>query len=115
MPLVDFVFDHACPNVDAARANLVEALSLAGVRARWEEHRIGADDAPSRVRGFGSPTVLVDGLDVVGARPGAEDCCRLYGRDRAPSVDCIVAALRAALAHQDAGESPLGRLREEGE
>ncbi len=96
MPIVDLVFNHACPNVAAARANLMRAFAQSGVAPRWHEHRIGDPAAPERVRGFGSPTVLVDGRDVAGAVPGAEACCRLYDDGRAPSVERIAQALRAA-------------------
>jgi hypothetical protein len=59
--------------------------------------------APERIRGYGSPTVLVDGRDVAGAAPfEGTTSCRLYGSTGdeprgAPPVEAIVAALRAAL------------------
>ncbi|NIR28377.1 MAG: hypothetical protein GWN84_03420, partial [Gammaproteobacteria bacterium] len=97
MPAVDFVYDRDCPNVKAARANLMRAFSRAGVTARWKEHEIGSADAPARVRGFGSPTILVDGADVAGVQRGAEDCCRVYEGSKVPSVELIADALvRAA-------------------
>lgn len=76
MPTVDFVYDQDCPNVKVARANLMRAFSRTGLSARWKEHQIGSAEAPTRVRGFGSPTILVDGVDVGGLTAGAEDCCR---------------------------------------
>lgn len=98
MPTVDLVYDAACPNVKAARANLMRAFSRAGIPARWAEHQIGADHAPARVRGFGSPTILVDGSDVAGVGTGSEDCCRLYDHGGAPDVELIAAALERAHA-----------------
>lgn len=96
MPTVDFVYDKDCPNVKAARANLMRAFSVAELSAHWSEHQVGARDAPAHVRGFGSPTVLVDGVDVGGATAEAEDCCRVYGGDGVPAVELIAEALLRA-------------------
>jgi hypothetical protein len=101
MPIVDLVYDPACPNVALARANLMRAFSKARISARWEEHRIGAPDGEARVIGFGSPTVLVDGRDVAQAEAGADACCRIYTSGDvmvgAPPIDAIAAALTAAV------------------
>jgi mercuric ion transport protein len=108
MPEVDLVYDLGCPNVVLARTNLMRAFSKAGIPARWLEHKIGEPEALARVRGFGSPTVLVDGRDVApasgsdGNEPGSELCCRVYGvgssATGAPSVEEIAAALLSAAA-----------------
>jgi mercuric ion transport protein len=120
MPTVDLVYDLECPHVALARANLMRAFSKAGVAARWQEHRIGDPDAVTRVRGFGSPTVLVDGCDVAGLEPAAESCCRIYAEGHvstgAPSVDAIATVLAAAptvtsaVASSNASDRP-SRLR----
>lgn len=96
MPTVDFIYDEGCPNVKAARANLMRAFSRAGMTARWSEHQIGSAEAPAHARGFGSPTILVDRVDVAGLDAGAEECCRLYGSERIPSATLIADALRRA-------------------
>jgi len=96
-PAVDFIYDDDCPNVDAARANLKAACVARGLSASWAEHRIGDPAVPDRARGFGSPTILVDGRDVAGARPEAEHCCRVYSTGGGvPSVELIAAALEKA-------------------
>ena len=64
MATVDLVYDADCPNISVARANLIRAFSVAGIQPKWSEHRIGDATAPERTRGYGSPTVLVDGRDV---------------------------------------------------
>lgn len=93
-PVVDFIYGDDCPHVDAARANLKEALDRAGLPARWSEHRIGDPRVPTRARGFGSPTILVAGRDVGGSEPGAEHCCRVYANaSGVPPVESILAAL----------------------
>ena len=68
---VDFIYDPECPNAKTARANLMTALSRAGVAPRWVEHLAGAPSTPVEVRSFGSPTVLVDGRDVAGDAPAS--------------------------------------------
>lgn len=98
--LVELVYDADCPNVGAARAELLRAFGRAGLAPRWQEWRAGDPAAPPHVRGYGSPTVLVDGRDVAGEAPGAGGrSCRLYaggdGAPRgAPPLAAIVAALR---------------------
>ena len=105
---VDFIYDSECPNVQSARANLMRAFSRAGVSARWREHRIGDPEAPARVRGYGSPSVLVDGRDVAGQAPNSDACCRVYQAGGVPSVELIAAALEgAALRERESGAATL--------
>lgn len=97
MPTVDLVYDIDCPNAALTRTNLMRAFSLAGIQPKWSEHRVGDPSAPERTRGYGSPTVLVDGRDVAGLQPSAEVCCRIYaaatGSTQAPKVEQIAEAL----------------------
>jgi hypothetical protein len=101
MPRVELVYDDECPNVVLARTNLQRAFSLAGLAPRWIEYRIGAEDVPEHARGYGSPTVLVDGIDVALVQSGAEACCRVYETEgrllRAPNAELIAKALARAL------------------
>ena len=112
MAMVDLVYDADCPNVAAARANLMRAFSRAGLQPKWSEHRIGDPSAPEHTRGYGSPTVLVDGRDVAGLEPAAEVCCRIYmaatGSAQAPSVEQI------AVAMAPASKGPTARTSESG-
>ena len=100
MTTVDLVYDDDCPNVPAARASLSRALAMAGLSPAWTEHRIGDPGAPQHTRGYGSPTVLVDGRDVAGVGPSSEICCRIYAAETgiagAPGVEQIAAALAAS-------------------
>lgn len=98
MATVDLVYDMDCPNVSLARANLLLAFARAGVKPKWSEHRIGDPEAPAHTRGYGSPTILVDGRDVFGMPPSAEISCRIYegvGSAHAPPEAKIAAALSA--------------------
>lgn len=97
MATVDLVYAPDCPNVSLARTNLLLAFARAGVRPKWTEHRIGDPEAPAHTRGYGSPTILVDGRDIAGLLAASEDCCRVYegtaGRVHAPPAEQIAAAL----------------------
>lgn len=68
---VELLYDDDCPNADAARAALREALRLVVLASEWTE-------GSARPRGYGSPTILVNGHDVAGARPDAAPSCRVY-------------------------------------
>jgi len=87
---IELVYFAGCPNVDGARANLRAALQALRLAPTWTEWDQGNAAAPPRVRGFGSPTVLVDGRDITGVGPATAAACRADG---APSVERIVAAL----------------------
>ena len=83
---------EGCPNVDAARAALREALAAEGLDARVEEIDVEGAGAPEWARGWGSPTILIDGQDVMGQTQSGSSCCRLYA-DGAPSIDAIRARI----------------------
>ncbi len=90
---IELIHFEGCPNVEATRKNLVEALGTLGLGEEWREWDLEDSDTPDRVRGYGSPTVLVNGVDVSGAEGGTVGlACRADG---APSVDAIVQALGA--------------------
>ena len=98
---VELVYDKDCPHVAATRANLLRAFEAAGVPAMWTEWEQSSPEAPGHLRGFGSPTVLVEGSDVAGAQPvEGLACCRLYeredGRGGVPPVGLIAGALSHA-------------------
>ena len=97
MMTVDLIYALDCPNVSLARTNLLLAFARAGVRPKWSEHRIGDPEIPDRARGYGSPTILVDGRDVAGQPPSTDTCCRVYpgvtGWTHAPAPEQIAAVL----------------------
>ena len=99
---IELITDADCPNVEATRAVLQEALNAVGFPHEWTEWDRGAESSPPYARRYGSPTVLVNGIDVSGEGGAADaDCCRIYqdeeGRFRGvPSRESVVAALKAA-------------------
>jgi len=70
-----------CPNASAARAALERALASAGVTDGIEEVNRSDPDTPGPLRGWGSPTVLLDGEDAGGEAEPTGFGCRLYRGD----------------------------------
>ena len=100
---IELVFDHDCPNAEAAREKLAEALSRVGLPSNWTEWERSDPAAPEYTQRLGSPTILLDGADVsgtpseVGAEVGASSC-RVYrasdgSLSGVPPLDVIVARL----------------------
>ncbi len=99
MPTVELLFFPDCPNISVAREQLLRAFATVGLSPSWSEHDVTAENAPAHVRGYGSPTILVDGRDVTGDAPAGGSACRIYmGSDvrGAPPMDAIVTALQAS-------------------
>ncbi len=107
MPKVELVYERSCPNIAGARAQILRAFSETQLTPIWQEWEVNEPDTPTHVHGYGSPTILVNGVDVAGETPhdtGA--CCRIYaasdsGNRGVPAVELIVKALEQASA-QDA-------------
>ena len=87
-----------CPNVGAAREMLCAVLASAQIDETVEEVDTTSPDTPETLRGWGSPTILVNGRDVGGQEAPSGAGCRIY-RDEAGSLCRTppVALLRAAL------------------
>jgi hypothetical protein len=100
-PVVDLIFDKGCRNVAEARVLLAAALEKHGLPVEWREWMRDRAETSVRFGGFGSPTILVDGVDVEGSHADealvSVSCCRLYPHDGelrgAPAFATIVAAL----------------------
>ena len=111
VPTAELIYLPGCPNVAEARAQLVKAFVDANLTPHWTEYRADDPDLPAHARGFGSPTILVDGRDVTGAGPaGSAEACRLYadetgGRSGIPPLKNIAAAIKAG-ARSAAGQAP---------
>ncbi|MBW7991418.1 MAG: MerC domain-containing protein [Planctomycetes bacterium] len=99
---VELIYDNDCPNVEETRGRLKLALVEAGLQVQWQEWEWSDAKSPDYVRGYGSPTILVNGKDVAGVLPsdGAK-CCRVYS-DKSreisgvPSSEVITSALLKA-------------------
>lgn len=88
---IDLVYFEGCPHAAAARARLREVLGSLGFTAEWHEWDSEHAATPPQFRGYSSPTVLVNGIDVERKSPTSGAGCAVGG---GPSVE----ALRNALA-----------------
>lgn len=105
---VELIYDKDCPNVAETRHNLLHAFAAVGLPPRWTERETSSPETPSHLRGFGSPTMLVNGRDVAGAEPADASSCRVYEvgsgrRGGVPPADMIARALAAADAPKRRG------------
>lgn len=106
--VIQLLYFPDCPNVAAARDALHRALKSYPDAPPVTEIDVTDPVTPAHLRGWGSPTILVDGVDVAGEELVTGDepvasCCRIYqvGESRgAPLVVQIMFALeRARQAH----------------
>jgi len=99
---VELLWWPGCPSRERAEADLRTAMRDAGLDPADLRVREIADEEQAAAEGFpGSPTIRVDGADVLPPPPGqaAALSCRLYRRrDGRPSPTPDPADLRAALA-----------------
>jgi len=91
---VEMLYFEGCPTTVVMRERVREAVGRLGdgvVFVEVDLESLAMDDVR---RGYGSPTVLVNGRDLMGtARPEATELsCRLYSGGL-PSVDEIVAMI----------------------
>lgn len=97
-PKIELIYEQTCPNVDAARALIKTACAQLGCSADWREWEVGDSQLPAYARGFGSPTILIDEVDVAGQPAGASDCCRIYpseqGVQGVPVLEQMLQALK---------------------
>lgn len=101
MARVELIYMPGCPNIEAARACLLHAFQMAGIRPSWQEWVLQRPETPAHTHGHGSPTILIDGQDVTGEPPlGSDNSCRLYaassGNCGIPPLEMVVAALQRA-------------------
>ena len=91
-----------CPNAEAAREVLRSALASSRIRATVEEADTTSPNTPEPLRGWGSPTILINGMDIEGLAVPSNTGCRLY-RDASgrlggtPPEETILGALRERL------------------
>lgn len=90
-----------CPNTDIAETNAraaLDALGLGGVPVELVTIRTEAEAAHTQIGG--SPTILLDGVDLFPTTPARSLACRVYatgsGYAGAPTQEQIEAALRGA-------------------
>lgn len=89
--IFELIYFRDCLHVDRARSNLHAALTDSGIHDPVHEWDRDDPAAPAYVRGYASPTVLVNGRDVSDdpISSGAPSC-RLAG---APTAEAIRRAI----------------------
>ncbi len=91
---IQLLLFHECPNAPAARDALRQALREEHLGLAIDEVDIAAPETPPELRAWGSPTILIDSIELTGAPAAKGDIgCRLYPGG-APSVADIRAALQ---------------------
>jgi hypothetical protein len=87
---IELVYFEGCPHADQARSRLRAALEQAGMKPTWREWDSMSPDTPAEYRRHGSPTVLINGVDVSGGVAGDGCGCVANG---GPTIQEIGAAL----------------------
>lgn len=90
---IDLVYFEGCPHAESARQRLRDALASLGSSAAWSEWDTGAATTPAHLRGYSSPTVLVNGVDVERKPPATGAGCAVGG---GPSTTVLRDALAGA-------------------
>lgn len=62
---INLLYLPDCRNVGQARANLRDACDQVGIAPQWLEVDLSAPGTPAEYRDYGSPTILVNGRDIV--------------------------------------------------
>ena len=92
---VQLLYFDGCPHAAGARSAVREALAADALDVAIEEIDVQDPAAPAWARGWGSPTILIDGKDIGGGQPSTAPSCRLYAGG-APTVELVRRAIAAA-------------------
>jgi hypothetical protein len=87
---IELIYFEGCPHADQARERLRQACDIAGSPLEWTEWNTTDTHTPARYHRFGSPTVLLDGVDLARGAEGEGPGCVADG---GPTVEEIVEAL----------------------
>lgn len=96
---IELIYDSNCPNVKRARENLQLALKQTGMNISWQEWERSDPNIPEHYLNYGSPTILVNGKDIIMNTPDSQsESCRLYPDTNGqlqgvPPVEAIVKAI----------------------
>lgn len=100
---VELIYEKTCPNIQAAREQLLRAFNTTQLTPQWQEWEVNEAVTPGYARDYGSPTILINGCDVSGELPSdTNKCCRIYQNSEThnrgvPSLTQIIEALQQAI------------------
>jgi len=95
---IQFLAFDGCPLAEAAKKSLDEAVGPLGLGS-YEVIDILDPNTPDELKNWGSPTILVNGRDVTGGKPGNNVGCRVYpGPLKVPDSMTIAKVLREEAA-----------------
>ncbi len=63
--IVEFLYGCNCGNTEIARKNLTEAFLQLGIQPNWKEIDIDSPQTPEVYHQYGSPTILLNGKDIL--------------------------------------------------
>jgi hypothetical protein len=87
---VQFLSFEGCPGAAEALASLEAVLRELECSCEIEKIDLLAESTGEDLRRWGSPTILIDGVDLAGGVSSDAACCRLYeNARRAPAADRI--------------------------
>lgn len=93
-PRIQLLVFRDCPLAGAAKRALDEAVASLKLGS-YETVDILDPQTPEDLRKWGSPTILVNGRDVTGAKPGDSVGCRVYaGPSKVPEAQAIIDCIR---------------------
>lgn len=102
---IEFLYWEACPSHERALVLLREAMQEQSIHAPIEMIRIESDDEARQHQFFGSPSIRINGEDIVPILKGTTEpalTCRAYRRPDGkisplPPIEFIKAALKRSL------------------
>lgn len=101
---VQFLYYEDCPSHEEALARLHEVMQEEGIDSEIGVVKVETEEQAQEHRFVGSPTILVDGQDIVSPEPGTRFglACRAYALEDGrisplPSRNMIRKALRSAV------------------
>ncbi|MBC9003006.1 alkylmercury lyase [Micromonospora aurantiaca] len=102
MGVIEILYFEGCPNHEGLESRILSLLAAAGIEETIIHRRIESDEQAQAERFLGSPTVLVNGIDVDPDAAGRATyglTCRVYVTDDGlrgtPPDQWIVNRLRA--------------------
>lgn len=93
---IEVLYFEGCPHILPTLDLLRQVAAELRLDVSIQEIEVDTSDPEHGHAFHGSPTVLVDGLDLdpsVGKAPGGRIGCRIYGSTGVPSRDMVAAAL----------------------